>query len=68
MNLEMIQITPDYKPKESGRYLVRTISTSKVPEFLKKPHYFSAIVIVHENGYAIDINNQIATHISKEKL
>ena len=61
--IEMIEITKDYFPEKEGKYLVRTVS-----DFLKTVHYMDATVSINGNKYSIGINNQTATHISKECL
>lgn len=61
MTIEMIAIDKDYFPGKTGKYLVRTISTGP----LKMVSYLQARVAIREKKYSIDIQNQIATHISK---
>ena len=61
--IEMIEINKDYFPEKEGKYLVRTVSN-----FLKNISYLSARVTISGQKYSIDINNQTATHISKECL
>jgi len=63
MFIEMVEIAK-FIPKESGKYLVKTISTGP----LKTIRFLQADVTISEKSFSIDINNQIATHISKTKL
>lgn len=71
MCIEMINISefqtflyPHNPSLESGKYLVKTISTGP----LKSVQYLQARVIVTRDKFSIDVNNQIVTHISKTKL
>jgi hypothetical protein len=65
--IDMVIITPNYMPKVSGKYLVRTES---VPH--KNINYFQArvsrITKDGKDSYSIDVSNQTVTHISTKPL
>lgn len=65
--IDLIQITPDYLPEVSGKYLVRTES---IPG--KNINYFQARVTKStkegKDSYSIDISNQTVTHISMKPI
>lgn len=68
MTIELIPITPEYLPEESGVYLVKTVT-----HCLKKNHFFQAMVRKHKNSkgeweYSIDVHNQTVVAISTKPI
>ncbi len=67
MDIKLVEFTADYVIPEDGKYLVRTEST-----FLKSIGYFQArcTKILKKGKYitAVDVSNQVVTHISELPL
>lgn len=65
MTITLVEITKEFVPPKSGKYLVKTKTT------LGK-QFVQANVTVFPPGskhkYSIDVHNQIPTHISKEPI
>lgn len=70
MNIQLEPITETYMPAESGKYLVRTVSSGR----FKTVSYIQVAVQkrfdTQKNKwlYSIDCHNQIPTHISTTPL
>ena len=74
MTIEMVKITPEYLPKDSGVYLVKTHSnlSKSFPTFTKE-RFVQANVTKHLNNknvweYTIDVKNQTPIEISSEPI
>lgn len=68
MNIEMIPYDKGYIIPENGKYLVRTKST--YGNTFENIRFIQATCQINEkkDGTSIDVNHQIVTHISKQKL
>jgi len=64
MNITMIPFYNGYKIPATGKYLVKTVSTSK----LKTVRWVEAYCTLTQVGTSVDVNNQIVTDISELPL